>query len=135
MTPPVVLPADWAGLYKVFANPITFGILISMILSTLKFMAKGSVDKNNIPIPAWKKMLTVIVSCFAWATVITVINPAGFTPDSATAYNVLMLTFAVTFTTQIWHQVVSPLVDQIIQILFGIAANLKARALQLAPHG
>lgn len=129
---PIVLPADWAALYHVLANPVTFGILISMLLATLPFMGPSSTDSKGNLVPASLKMITVIAVCLAWAILVTLLNPLGFTPSLQAAYSILMLTFSVTLSTQIWHQVVSPLVAQIIEILFGVAVNLRVRAARIS---
>ncbi len=129
------LPQTWIDLYRVLANPLTFGILISMILGKFKFMAKDSTTKAGTPIPAWFKMLVVIVCCLIWSIAVTVYSPDGFVWSSASLYNILLMTFTVTLSTQIWHEVVSPLIDQIIQILFGVGVTLKARAEAIRLHG
>lgn len=132
---PIVLPANWLALYQIVANPVTFGVLISMILATFKFMKPASQDKNGVPIPGWKKMGVVILTCLVWSIVINVLSPDGFALSKDSIYNILMMTFAVAFTTQIWHQVVSPFVAQVIAILFGVAIGLKARAERITAHG
>lgn len=136
--PEIQLPPNWLDFLKLFSNPFTFGVIISIILGTLGFMQKDSTWTRKgvtVPVPSWLKMLVVILSCFVWAVVVTVLQP-GFTFNgTTTVYAVLLLTFTVVFSSQIWHKVVSPIVDQIIQILFGVGATLKARAEGLRPHG
>src|SRR5882724_202555 len=126
------LPQNWLELYKIAANPITFGILISMILGSLKFMAKDATWKDGTtPIPASLKMAVVLASCLVWSILVNVLSPDGFVLTKDSAYTVLLMAFSVAFASQIWHTVVSPFIAQIIAILFGISANLKARAMRL----
>lgn len=121
---PIVLPANWLALYQILANPVTFGVLISMLWEASPWI-------QSTAVASWKKMLAIVISCLVWAVAITALNPAGVTLNMTTLYNVLLLTFTVTFSTQVWHLVVSPLIEQIIEILFGIGANLKARAVRI----
>ena len=122
------LPANLQALYQIIANPITFGILVSMILAQVPFM-------NDDKVANWKKMLTVLGSCLLWAIGVTALSPDGIVLTKDGIYGIVLLAFSVAFSSQIWHTVVSPFIAQIIEILFGVAANLKARAARLALNG
>lgn len=118
------LPQNWTDLYNLLANPITFGVLISMVLAQWAYMN----DKDK---PNSVKMLIVLGVCLVWSTLVAVLSPSGFVLTKDSAYQVLLLAFSVAFSSQIWHSVVSPFIAQIIAILFGTAQLLFAHAAQM----
>lgn len=94
-----VLPANLAALYAVLANPVTAGIVLSILLEKMPFIENASVAN-------WKKAIACVLVGIAWSLFVTIAGPVGL-PASPTAWYTLIATgLAVVFSMNVWHTVV-----------------------------
>ena len=89
-----------AQLYALLSNPITFGILISLIWE------QTSLFKDDKASPLLK-IAIVTLTGLLWSLVIAALSPTGLPQTPAAWYPVLMMGIAVAASTQIFHQLVN----------------------------
>ena len=94
-----VLPPDLSALYSILANPVTAGIVLSMLLENMPFI-------ENAAVANWKKALVCLLTGIVWALVITLVGPNGLPTSANGVYSIIVSALAVVFSMNVWHTVV-----------------------------
>lgn len=107
---------QYADLVKLFANPLTFGILISLLWEQSPWFREDKIS------PAWK-IVAVVLTGLVWSIVVSLLG-AGALPSTLSGwYPVLMLGIATAVSTQVFHKLVNgylpALADLLVQLRIG----------------
>lgn len=91
---------QYADMVKLLSNPITFGILVSLIWEQTAWFKDDKISS------AWK-IAAVAITGLIWSIVVSFLG-AGALPNTAVGwYNVLMLGVATVASTQVFHKLVT----------------------------
>ena len=114
MQPTIAFPVDLAAFIAVLVNPITMGILLSLLIEHVPFMADSKVAN-------WIKAAFAIFVCLFWALLVTVLGPNGLPANPSAWYGVVILALAVAFSNQAFYQIWSqiPCLRDFILQVFG----------------
>ena len=97
------VPTDYSQLLAIVSNPVTAGVVLSILIESLPFIQNKSVSN-------WVKLGFITLVCLSWSTLVSLLTLTPGTVITASwVYNVIALGVGVEFSTQAFHAVVNNL--------------------------
>lgn len=94
-----MFPASWNEMLKIISNPLTMGVVLSILIEAMPFIKDDKVSD-------WIKLLFVLVVCLIWSTLISLLTLQPGQPITAAwVYADLALGIGVMFSTQAFHKI------------------------------
>jgi hypothetical protein len=114
MDTPILFPANLAAFIALLVNPITMGILLSLLIKHVPFM-------QDVAVANWKKALFAVLICQLWALIVAALSPSGLPTTPTAWYATELFAVSVLFSNQAFYQIWSqiPCLRDFILQLFG----------------
>lgn len=91
---------QYADMVKLLSNPITFGILVSLIWEQTALFRE---DKAS----PFAKMGLVAATGLLWSLVVSIMRSGGLPQSWSEVYNVVMIGVATVASTQVFHKLIN----------------------------